>query len=545
MAWQVHNAKDFKLPKLKGWNYDPCRKHRNGWDKVVYNRETDKDEVKRVVGIPNPKCNQCGFAFMDHQRIAVAWMYLKKSGLLADTPGLGKTISAAGLVSMLYATGEIPDKGRALIVPRAPALYQWKSQLLRAMPGLSDRLILMDGGLTQKKRKELYLTDWDVALIGPEMLRNDYHILEQITKFSLVLSDDVDQLRNPDTDTSYVLDRMGRAADRYFIMTGSPLQKKLPELHSVLDAVGGERALGSRDSFIKRHVRYETTSSTDQYGRNQSETKISGYRGLDQVKARIAPIVLRRTADDLKDAKIPDVVTNDVFLDLYRPQRAKYKELQDGVLTLLKDDQLEVKHVAAIAMMHYGSAICAGLSALGEDDGPGTSVKFDWVTENIRDGGVLGDEKVVIFSRLKNSVRSLHNRFDNIGVKYVTVWGEDADKSKRAEAQQQFWDDPETRVLIGTSAIEQSLNLQVARHLINVDMILNPERMTQLAGRVRRLGSEHSHVFVHNLLTNNTHEERFLPLLEREAALSSYIWEEKSLLFKELSPVEMLRMITG
>jgi SNF2 family DNA or RNA helicase len=112
-------------------------------------------------------------------------------------------------------------------------------------------------------------------------------------------------------------------------------------------------------------------------------------------------------------------------------------------------------------------------------------------------------------------------------------------------SQEQFWDDPETRVLIGTRAIEQSLNLQVSRHLINVDMILNPERMTQLAGRIRRMGSEHSRVFVHNLLTIDTQEERWLPLLEKEAALASFIWEEKNQLFKELSSVDMLRLITG
>lgn len=546
LAWKIRNATDFNLPKLRYWNYDPCRKHRQGWDEEKYDAANDRVYLERIVGRPNPKCQECGIELMQHQRHAVAWMYMKKKGLLADTPGVGKTFAAIGMLAMLYETGEIPENGKALFVPRAPALYQWQKQMIRAMPALRSRLLLVDGQYSAARRKELYLSDWDVLLIGPEMYRNDYKIIEKLGNLGLLVTDDVDQLRNPDTETSYALDRLGRKADRYFIMTGSPLQKRLPELHSVLDGVGGDLVLGNRDAFVKSHVRYTTTTVKDQYGREQKESKITGYRGLDRVKKRIAPLVLRRTAEDITDARFPDIVVDDIFLDLYKSQRAKYTELQRGVLRILKEDGTEQqKRIQAIAALHYGSSICAGLATLGETDAPNTSVKFDWVINTVAEGGSLADEKVVVFANLKNSVRTLQKRFSNVGVKYVTVWGEESSKEARLGAQEQFWNDSETRVLIGTRAIEQSLNLQVARHLINVDMILNPERMTQLAGRIRRFGSEYSRVFVHNLLTNNTHEERFLPLLEREAALSSFIWEEKNHLFKELSPIEMMRMITG
>lgn len=546
LAWKVRNSEDFKLPRLRYWNYDPCRRHRSGWEEEQYDAATDTISMVTVKGRPNPKCPDCGIEFMQHQRLAVAWMYLKKKGLLADTPGVGKTFSAIGLLAMLYETGEIPANGKAVFIPRAPALHQWKKQMLRAMPYLQQRLLLVDGKYTKDQRKSLYLGDWDVLLIGPEMYRNDYETIEKLGNLGLMITDDVDQLRNPDTSTSYSLDRLGRKADRYFIMTGSPLQKRLPELHAVLDGVGGDLLLGARDAFVKRHVRYESSYSKDQYGREQKETRVAGYKGLDTVKKRIAPLVLRRTAEDITDARFPSVVVDDVFLDLYPAQRAKYKELQNDVLNILREDGTEQqKRIQAIAKLHYGSSICAGLSTLGEADAPNSSVKFDWTVNSIAPGGALEDEKVVVFANLRASIRTLQNRFDNMGIKYVTVWGEESSKEARMHAQEQFWEDGETRVLLGTRAIEQSLNLQVARHLINVDLILNPERMTQLAGRIRRFGSEYNRVFVHNLLTNNTQEERFLPLLEREAALASFIWEENNALFKPLSSLEMMRMITG
>ena len=231
------------------------------------------------------------------------------------------------------------------------------------------------------------------------------------------------------------------------------------------------------------------------------------------------------------------------MLDLYPAQRAKYTELRKGVLKIIKEEGTQIKRPAALAKIHYGAAICAGLAALGEADGPLTSVKMDWIMDQL--DGDLSDEKVVIFVNLKNSVRALQLRLRSAGIGFVTVWGEESNKAKRSEAQERFWTDSSCRVLVGTKAIEQSLNLQVSRHLINMDMILNPARMEQLAGRIRRDGSAYQHVFVHNLLTAGTQEERYLPMLEREAALASHIWDENSQLFNMISPLALLQLISG
>lgn len=468
------------------------------------------------------------------------------------------TTSAGGLIAMLIQTGELSlhrdrsnrfgGMGRAIIVPRSPALHQWRAELLRMMPGLN--VLVAEG--TKRQRTQLYLQPWQVLLIGPEMLRNDYQMLERFD-LSLLLTDDIDQLRNPTTETSYVLDRLGSrgieglrpGTDRYVIMTGTPLQKRLPELHGVLDGIGGIERLGSLDAFVKRHVRYDTVREYNrQTGHEERKQVIVGYKNLGVVKRQIAPLVLRRTASDLDDVDLPTIMPDDVFLDLYPRQREKYDELKRGVLRIIREEGVQVKRPVALAQIHYGAAICAGLAALGEADGPGTSVKLDWIQHQLTEGE-LSEEKTVVFVNLKNSVRALQYRLRDAGIGFVTVWGEEKDKAKRAAAQERFWEDPRCRVLIGTKSIEQSLNLQISRHLVNMDMILNPARMEQLAGRIRRDGSAYQHVFVHNLLTVRTQEERYLPLLEREAALASHIWDENSQLFNALSPMALLQLISG
>lgn len=556
LAWAIHEAPDFKLPTLRAWNYEPCRAHRMGWQKEV--QDDSGNWVMKTQTGPKPDCRKCGIIFRQHQRIGIAWMYQKMFGLLADSMGLGKTTEIGGLIAMLIETGELSlfrdrsDKfggmGRVIVVPRSAALYQWRTELLRMMPGLN--VIVAEG--TKRQRTQLYLQPWHVLLIGPEMIRQDYEMLERFD-LSLLVTDDIDQLRNRETDTSYVLDRLGRRGVekltpgtwRYIIASGTPLQKRLPELHAILDGVGGEPILGTLDTFMRRHVRKETVREwNSRTGREERREVITGYRNLAHLKQQIAPLVLRRLASDLHDVELPTIMPNDVYLDLYPAQKRKYDELRKGVLQILKaDGGAMIKRPDALAKIHYGAAICAGLAALGEEDGPGRSVKMDWIIDALT--GDLSEEKVVLFINLKNSVRAMQDRLRNERIGFVTVWGEDKDKASRAAAQERFWTDPNCKVLIGTKAIEQSLNLQVARHLINMDIILNPSRMQQLAGRIRRDGSAYSQVYVHNLLTANTQEARYMPMLEREQALADFIWDENNQLFNALDPIALLQLIAG
>jgi SNF2 family DNA or RNA helicase len=297
-------------------------------------------------------------------------------------------------------------------------------------------------------------------------------------------------------------------------------------------------------SFERRYVQRDLVSEVSSKGKITTSRKVTGYKHLPEFKEKITHLTLRRTADDIDDVDLPAVIPSNVFLEPYIAQMTKYRELQQGVISIIRDQGAEVKQATAIAKFLYGAQICGGLAMLGENDGPGTSVKLDWVEEKLVDGD-LSDEKSVVFINFRNGVRALQGRLNRAGVGYATIWGETKNNAARFEEQQRFWNDPDCKVMIGTTSIEQSLNLQVARHLINVDMIMNPSRMEQLAGRIRRDGSKYRSVYVHNLLTIGTQEERYLPALKREQALINYVWDSKSELFEALSPLELLHMIGG
>lgn len=519
VANKIRTVKDIKLPDLKYFNSTTCAEH-----------ET-----------LNPACQQCGVVFRKHQRVGVAWMFTAGMGLLADSVGTGKTIQAAGTTAVIKESGKLADGGKVLVVCRPSAVPQWNMQLNRL---LVDTNIMVGDGV-KKKRIEKYMdSNWEVCVMGYQMLINDLEALDTAFDFEAIFIDDIDPLRNNDTATAYAVNRISRNSTHKYILTGTPLQKRLQDLYNVLLPLNVRDILGSPISFERRYIQKDLISEVSANGNINTKRKITGYRNLPEFKSKIAHLTLRRTADDIDDVDLPAVIPSNVFLEPYPAQVAKYRDLQQGVLRIMKEQGEEVKRATAIAKFLYGAQICGGLAVLGEPDRAQTSVKLDWVEDKLVDGD-LSEEKVVVFINFKNGVRALQARLDRAGVGYATIWGETKNNAERFAAQQAFWNDPNCRILIGTTSIEQSLNLQVARHLINVDMIMNPSRMEQLAGRIRRDGSRYKSVYVHNLLTVGTQEERYLPALQREQALIDHVWDSKSELFEALSPLAMLAMIGG
>lgn len=490
-------------------------------------------------------CMKCGVKLRRHQRVGVSWLYAVRKGILADSVGTGKTIHAAALLAVMKARGELGPHQAVIVVRNPIAMEQWAAQLRRLVKGA--RIMEASSAMSKDRRMQMYVQPWDVLVIGFHLFLRDKDRLETLqsrngNSLRTMIYDDIDPLRNPSAKTAQALKRLAGPAERVVLMTGTPLQKRLHEMHSVLEVVGGRSIFGSPQAFARAYVREDKVYEPDSEGRLKSRTVVAGYRNLDDFKAKSAPFVLRRTAEDIDDVDLPVISPSTVYLDLTKPQADRYAELRRGVLRIVTDEGENVKRAAALAQLTYGEQICSGLAVLGDEYRPGENCKIDYAVDLLT--GDLDDEKVIIFAKYKNTLRTLQALLDGHGKGHVTIWGEEGSSVEKAERIRQFWQDPGVKVLLGTQSIEQSLNLQISRHLINLDVILNPARMEQLAGRIRRDGSRHSTVYVTNVLTAETQEDRYMAALEREQGLIDHVWDEDSQLFEKLSPLALLSMIT-
>lgn len=71
----------------------------------------------------------------------------------------------------------------------------------------------------------------------------------------------------------------------------------------------------------------------------------------------------------------------------------------------------------------------------------------------------------------------------------------------------------ELRVLIGTDAASEGLNLQALGSLINLDLPWNPTRLEQRKGRIQRIGQVYDEVYIYNMRYKGSVEDRVHSIL--------------------------------
>lgn len=514
------------LPRLEYWNYGPCEHH----------------ETAR----PDCEYRACGGELFDHQTVTAAWLFFRKQGLIASAPGVGKTNAILATLCLLKQYGMLK---RALLVINTPAVTQWAAEAARFT---TLKVAHVPPGLSKPKRLAIYASDYDVLLVGAHMMVQDHEPLAQL-KPDFLLSDDVDPLLRHKTRTHKIFASLASKADRVAVVNFSSIQTELQNLHASMVPLGGMFIWGSLPLFERRYLLREweevrakslKTGKPIKGGRKVSVGRVVGIQNGEELRERLEPWVIRFTYDDVaSDLSMPELMPPvNVWLDLHKAQRERYETLRSGVLEILrKGKDAVIRPVTAMTAFSAGQQICAGLPALGEEDGPGASVKLDWLVDRLM--GAWTQEKVVVFAKNIGTIRALHARLDNLGVGYATMWGEESNAAAREAEKTRFWEDPNCRVFIGTSALERSLNLQVASIVVCVDLHLNPERVKQILGRVRRAGSKHKQIYTFSLLARDTQEEGYINVLQRREAVTSYVWDDAESVFEKLSPEDLLRLI--
>ena len=129
--------------------------------------------------------------------------------------------------------------------------------------------------------------------------------------------------------------------------------------------------------------------------------------------------------------------------------------------------------------------------------------------ELLRSEGMVGEEKLVIFTEHRDTLIYLETKLRADGYKVAVIHGSKSVEERRL-AQSEFAQD--AQILIATDAAGEGINLQFCRLLINWDIPWNPNRLEQRMGRIHRYGQKQD-VLVFNLVAKNTREGNVLQRL--------------------------------
>jgi len=151
-------------------------------------------------------------------------------------------------------------------------------------------------------------------------------------------------------------------------------------------------------------------------------------------------------------------------------------------------------------------------------------------------------KKVIIFSAFESTVKyifeNLRKNFKAVdyiagGEKFLTKIKKFAPKANKVKIKQE----EEIRILVSTEVLSEGVNLQDGQVVINYDLHWNPVRIIQRIGRIDRIGSPHSEIFLYNFFPE-TKADKEINITEKinkriDEIIENFGYDEKTIRMDE------------
>ena len=411
--------------------------------------------------------------------------------LIADDMGLGKTIQAIAAVEILARHADVQ---RVLVVCPTSLKHQWQHEIGKFTDHHAE---VVEGPLA--RRRALYHQDNGLYKItNYDVVHRD---LEAIGDWSpdLVILDEAQRIKNWKTRTARSVKQL--ASPYAIVLTGTPLENRLEELHSIVEFVDRYR-LGPTFRFLHKHQHLDETG------------RVVGYHNLSSIAETLEPILIRRTRDQvLKD--LPERLDKKLFVPMTDQQRAYHEENEQIVARIVAKWKRyhflsDVDQRRLMIAMQYMRMSCNSTYLIDQETDYGT--KANEVVALLGDVFEDPTAKVVVFSQWVRTHEVLRRRFERQGWGHVLFHG-GVPGTKRKELVKRFKQDSDCRLFLSTDAGGVGLNLQNASVVVIMDQPWNPAVLEQRIGRVHRLGQQRPVRVIH-LIAQGAIEEGMLRLID-------------------------------
>lgn len=486
-----------------------------------------------------------GRKLKEHQKTAVKFLVANKKCILADSMGLGKTVSS--IIASLAGGYK-----KTLVITTASLKSGWKKDLLyyvpeedieivsgsKWTPGKKYTLINYDiidnfyevpmepvfeienvydakgnivdtfkvpvmvkdkntGKLVQKMQKSMKKADIQKALGESPLFWENY---------DCVIIDEAQKLSN-NTSIRYktIYDFLRKSNPKaIFLLTGTPLTNRPINLYHILKLIDAD-ITRDYNYFVKRYCGGEEIHLKD----GRTIIKSGDATNLDELRERIKDIYIRRLASETGEMVGKTVLRK--YYDLDDKQKAEYdrlwNEYQEAQENSGKYDSEQYRQLVEgmLVRQYLAKEMVKHTIELAEDY-------------------IQNDEKVVIITCFQEEMDLFKKHFGN---KCVVYNGKMLPKQKD-KAQDEFMNNPKVKVFVGqVIACGVGLSLPVSKTIIFNSYDWVAANNKQAEDRIYRLTQTRDVECIYQLFTDSISQDMFDKVIYKELIANQTIKSEK------------------
>lgn len=452
------------------------------------------------------------------------------NGILADEMGLGKTIQTIALVTYLMERKR--NHGPYLIIVPLSTMSNWVLEFDRWAPSVIKIAYKGSVDMRRQLQSQIRGTKFNVLLTTYEYVIKDKSVLAKI-KWNYCIIDEGHRMKNHHCKLTQVLNTHYMVPHR-LLLTGTPLQNKLPELWALLNFL--LPSIFKCCNTFEQWFNAPFATTGEKVELNEEET-ILIIRRLHKV---LRPFLLRRLKKEV-ESQLPDKVEYIIKCRMSALQRTIYNHMQSNGILLHDTSQDEGRARAHRSLMNtivQLRKIC-NHPFMFEDiekefskeasqfiyQGPnlyraaGKFELLDRLFPKLRMSG----HRVLMFCQMTKLMDIMEDYLKWREIKYLRLDG--TTKSEERGALLKVFNSPDSEYfifLLSTRAGGLGLNLQTADTVIIFDSDWNPHMDLQAQDRAHRIGQKNE-VRVLRLVTVNSVEEKILAAAKYKLDLNDKI----------------------
>nr|CDS30859.1 global transcription activator snf2l2 [Hymenolepis microstoma] len=448
------------------------------------------------------------------------------NGILADEMGLGKTIQTIGLITYLMEKKRV--NGPYLIIVPLSVMANWAMEFEKWAPSVKKILYKGSPQCRRALQNQIKAAKFNVLLTTYEYIIKDKSALSKVS-WRYMIIDEGHRMKNHHCKLTQILNHHYNAPYR-LLLTGTPLQNKLPELWALLNFLL-PKIFDSCNTF-EQWFNAPFAATGEKVELNHEETLLI-IRRLHKV---LRPFLLRRLKKEV-ESQLPEKVEYVIRCEMSALQRVLYSYMQSkgviltdgserdkkgkGGTRTLMNTIMQLRKICNHPFMfsHIEAAIAEFQNPPPPGQPPPTQVEgkllfrssgkfelLDRILPKLRATG----HRVLIFCQMTSLMTIMQDYFDYRGFRYLRLDGATR-ADDRGEMLKEFNDESQEYFifLLSTRAGGLGLNLQTADTVIIFDSDWNPHQDLQAQDRAHRIGQQNE-VRVLRLITINSVEEKIL-----------------------------------